>query len=81
MTRNFDCLDGPSGKFAAQAIYESGSVVCGIIPKEMGQGLENGIMVWATRMGKLEPFFRRMTERPAVAQSFQREGIPPFGAP
>jgi len=38
---------------AAQAIYESGSVVCGIIPKEMGQGLENGIMVWATRMGKL----------------------------
>ena len=33
----------------------------------------------ATRMGKLEPFFTRMTERPAVAQSFQREGIPPFG--
>src|SRR5438874_13512 len=53
VTRNFDCLDGPSGKSAAQAIYESGSVVCGIIPKEMGQGLENGIMVWATRMGKL----------------------------
>ena len=53
VTRNFDCLDGPSGKFAAQAIYESGSVVCGIIPKEMGQGLENGIMIWATRMGKL----------------------------
>ncbi|MFN2576764.1 MAG: VWA domain-containing protein [Pyrinomonadaceae bacterium] len=53
VTRNFDCLDGPSGKSAAQSIYESGSVVCGIIPKEMGQGLENGIMVWATRMGKL----------------------------
>jgi VWFA-related protein len=53
VTRNFDCLDGPSGKFAAQAIYESGSVVCAIIPKEMGQGLENGIMVWATRMGKI----------------------------
>ena len=53
VTRNFDCLDGPSGKSAAQAIYESGSVVCGIIPKEMGQGLENGVMVWATRMGKL----------------------------
>lgn len=53
VTRNFDCPDGPSGKFAAQAIYESGAVVCGIIPKEMGQGLENGIMVWATRMGKL----------------------------
>jgi len=53
VTRNFDCLDGPSGKVAAQAVYESGSVVCAIIPKEMGQGLENGIMVWATRMGKL----------------------------
>src|SRR3989440_12258335 len=53
VTRNFDCLDGPSGKPAAQAIYESGSVGCGIIPKEMGQGLENGVMVWATRMGKL----------------------------
>jgi hypothetical protein len=53
VTRNSDCLDGPSGKFAAQAVYESGSVVCAIIPKEMGQGLENGIMVWATRMGKL----------------------------
>jgi len=24
-------------------------------------------------------FFARMSERPAVAQSFQREGIPPFG--
>jgi Ca-activated chloride channel homolog len=53
VTRNFDCLDGPSGKFAAQAVYESGSVVCAIIPKEMGQGLENGVMVWATRVGKL----------------------------
>ena len=53
VTRNFDCLDGPSGKSAAQAIYESGSVVCGIIPKEMGQGLENGVMIWATRMGRL----------------------------
>ncbi|HEX3084061.1 MAG TPA: VWA domain-containing protein [Pyrinomonadaceae bacterium] len=53
VTRNFDCLDGPSGKFAAQAVYESGSVVCAIIPKEMGQGIENGVMVWATRMGKL----------------------------
>jgi len=53
VTRNFDCLGGPSGKSATQAVYESGSVVCGIIPREMGQGLENGIMVWATRMGKL----------------------------
>ena len=53
VTRNFDCPGGPSGKAAAQAIYESGSVVCGIIPKTGEQGLENGIMIWATRMGKL----------------------------
>ncbi len=53
VTRNFDCPGGPSGKMAAQQVYESGSVVCGIIPKEPGQGIENGVMVWATRMGKL----------------------------
>jgi len=53
VTRNFDFLDGPSGKSAAQSIYESGSVVCGVIPKEAGQGIENGVMIWATRMGKL----------------------------
>lgn len=53
VTRNFDCPNGPSGKSAAQTIYESGSVVCGIIPKEPGQGIENGIMIWATRMGRL----------------------------
>ncbi len=53
VTRNFDCEGGPSGKLAAQQIYESGSVVCGIIPKEAGQGIENGVMIWATRMGRL----------------------------
>jgi len=53
VTRNFDCPGGPSAKAAAQAIYESGTVVCGIIPKTGDQVLENGIMVWATRMGKL----------------------------
>lgn len=54
VTRNFDCPNSPSGKSAAQAIYESGSVVCGIIPKTADQGLENGIMIWATRVGKLQ---------------------------
>jgi len=54
VTRNFDCPNSPSGKSAAQAIYESGSVVCGIIPKTSDQGLENGIMIWATRIGKLQ---------------------------
>jgi len=53
VTRNFDCPGGPSGKAAAQAIFESGSVVCGVIPKTGEQAVENGIMIWATRMGKL----------------------------
>jgi Ca-activated chloride channel family protein len=53
VTRNFDCPNSPSGKSAAQAIYESGSVVCAIVPRTEGQVIENGIMIWATRMGKL----------------------------
>ena len=54
VTRNFDCPNSPSGKSAALAIYESGSVVCGIIPKTEDQKLENGIMILATRIGKLQ---------------------------
>jgi Ca-activated chloride channel family protein len=54
VTRNFDCAGVPSGKSAAQAIYESGSVVCGIIPKTSDQAVENGIMIWATRIGRLQ---------------------------
>lgn len=53
VTRNFDCAGGPSGKAAAQSIYESGSVVCGIIPKTDDQALENGVMIWATRIGRI----------------------------
>ena len=53
VTRLFDCAGNPSGKSAAQAIYESGSVVCGIIPKVPTQGLENGIMTMATRVMKI----------------------------
>ncbi len=53
VTRNFDCPNGPSGKVASQAIFESGSVVCGIIPKTDEEAVENGIMIWATRIGKL----------------------------
>ena len=53
VTRNFDCLNGPSGKAASRAIFESGSVVCGIIPKTEDQKIENGVMIWATRIGRL----------------------------
>jgi len=50
VTRNFDC-DGPSGKRAKQAVYESGSVVCGVIPTTPEQQMENGMYRWVTRMG------------------------------
>ena len=33
----------------------------------------------ATRMPNLEPFFTRMTQRPAVARAFASEGLKPFG--
>jgi VWFA-related protein len=53
VTRRFDCSDGPSDKTAAQAIYESGSVVCGILPKVTTGSIENGVMTMATRVTKL----------------------------
>ncbi len=50
ITRNFDCDHGPSGKAARQSLFESGSVVCGLVPATPGQRMENGFMVWGTRM-------------------------------
>jgi VWFA-related protein len=50
ITRNFDCGHGPSGKAAKQALFESGSVVCGLIPKTAVQRMENRYMVVGTRM-------------------------------
>lgn len=50
ITRNFDCGHGPSGKAARHALYESGSVVCGLIPKSTVQGMENKYMRWGTKM-------------------------------
>ncbi len=52
-TRRFHCPDGPSDKSAVQAIYESGSVVCGILPKVIGQGFENAQFITATRLTKI----------------------------
>jgi len=49
ITRNFDCGHGPSGKAAKQAIFESGSVVCGLIPSSIGQRMENRYMVVGTK--------------------------------
>ena len=53
VTRNWDCGNGPSHNTAIHSVFESGSVVCGIIPKTPEQVAENGAMRWATRFGKL----------------------------
>jgi VWFA-related protein len=50
ITRNFDCGHGPSGKAAKHALFESGSVVCGLIPSTATQRMENKYMVWGTKM-------------------------------
>ncbi|HWN99738.1 MAG TPA: VWA domain-containing protein [Blastocatellia bacterium] len=50
VTTYFDC-SGPSGDEARRAIFESGSVVCGIIPKTVGQRMESGIMRTVTGIG------------------------------
>lgn len=53
VTRNFDCVGDPSGRSAKHALYESGSVLCGVVPVTKGQRMENGAMTWMTRMGGL----------------------------
>jgi Ca-activated chloride channel family protein len=54
-TRLFDCRDpaSPSHKAATTAIYESGTVVCAIIPRVPVEVVENGLQTMATRMGKI----------------------------
>jgi len=52
ITAYFDCA-GPSAEDARMAVLESGSVVCGIIPKTPGQRMENGIMIAAAGIGGL----------------------------
>ena len=53
VTRDFDCMGGPSNKTASQAVYESGAVVSAILPRTSEQQMENGVMRWATRIGRL----------------------------
>ncbi|HKP85503.1 MAG TPA: VWA domain-containing protein [Blastocatellia bacterium] len=50
ITNYFDC-SGPTGEEARLAVLESGSVVCGIIPKSAGQHIESGIMRTVTGIG------------------------------
>ncbi len=52
ITTYFGCA-GTSPDEARMAVLESGSVVCGIIPKTAGQRMENGIMIAAAGIGGL----------------------------
>jgi VWFA-related protein len=52
ITTYFGC-GGTSPEDARMAVLESGSVVCGIIPKTAGQRMENGIMIAAAGIGGL----------------------------
>ena len=52
-TRSEVCYNGPSAKSTVQAVYESGSVVCGIISKVKGQALENAVSQVTSRMTRL----------------------------
>jgi VWFA-related protein len=52
VTTNFDC-DGPSGAEAKREVFESGSVVCGLIPRTGEQQVENGVMHAATGVGRI----------------------------
>jgi VWFA-related protein len=53
VTSNFDCAGGPSGGEAKREVFESGSVVCGIIPKSAGQRMESGMMRTMTGVAKV----------------------------
>ncbi|HEX8722331.1 MAG TPA: VWA domain-containing protein [Pyrinomonadaceae bacterium] len=44
VTSNFDCEGDPSVPEARREVYESGSVVCGLIPRSPGQRAESGMM-------------------------------------
>lgn len=52
VTSNFDC-DGPTGAEAKREVFESGSVVCGLIPRSGAQRMESGVMRTATGIAKI----------------------------
>jgi VWFA-related protein len=53
VTSNFDCDPGPSGAEAKREVFESGSVVCGLIPRSPEQRMESGMMRTATSVGRI----------------------------
>jgi VWFA-related protein len=53
VTSAFACEGGPSVGEAKREVYESGSVVCGLIPRSAGQRAESGMMRAMTGIGNV----------------------------
>ena len=53
MTRLFDCSNAPSNRAASAAVYESGAVVCAIIPKSLTGRVENTLQTFSTRVNRV----------------------------
>ncbi len=53
VTTAFACAGGPSVGEAKREVYESGSVVCGLIPRSAGQRAESGMMRAMTGIGNV----------------------------
>lgn len=53
VTSAFDCPGGPSASEAKREVYESGSVVCGLIPRTAGQRVESGVARAMTGVGNV----------------------------
>jgi Ca-activated chloride channel family protein len=53
MTRLFDCTNAPSNREATNSVYESGAVVCAIVPKSLTQRVENTLQTFSTRVNKV----------------------------
>ena len=53
VTSAFACAGGPSVGEAKREVYESGSVVCGLIPRTAGQRIESGVYRAMTGVGNV----------------------------
>ena len=53
MTTLFDCTNGPSNREATNAVYESGAVVCAIIPNVLVRRVDTALESVTTRLNKV----------------------------
>ena len=53
MTTLFDCTNGPSNREATNSVYESGAVVCAIIPNVLVRRVDTALEYATTRLNKV----------------------------